>query len=364
VVDADRKVLIVGGPEILEDELGQRARVAEDERGLVPLDLAHDVLAAQRPEWPDQGMRSSSGSRIAISASAPGSPRTTSTVRVAMGREPALIGFRVGDGGGKGDPAQAGGETLQPGQREREEVAALAAGEGVDLVDHHRLQAREERRAVFVAEQQAERFGGGEQYLRRAHALAGLAVGGGVAGAGLDPDRQAHLADRGQEVALDVHGQCLERRDVQGVEPLPHPFGPSLHRFELSLQPFGLSLSKPPFLCGRRGGEGRPFDRLRASGGGLGPDDFLGLHRFDQLHQRREETGQGLAGAGGRDKQRASAGPRGGEHLELVAARGPALGGEPLRDDWGKSLPFLHAGRGRGWVSLRRGHGRLMRTHP
>ena len=51
--------------------------------------------------------------------------------------------------------------------------------------------------------------------------------------------------------------------------------------------------------------------------------------RFDQLHDRGEKSGQGLAGAGGRDEQCAPPGPGGGQHLELVAARGPALGGEP-----------------------------------
>ena len=75
-------------------------------------------------------------------------------------------------------------------------------------------------RAVGVAEQQAQRFGRGQQDLRRPDALARLAVGRRVAGAGLDPDRQAHLLDRGEQVALDVDRQRLQRRDVERVQAL------------------------------------------------------------------------------------------------------------------------------------------------
>ena len=138
-----------------------------------------------------------------------------------------------------------------------------------------RLQPFEQKCAVLVAEQQAERFRRGQQDLRRPHPLPGLAVGGRVAGPGLDPDVEPHLADRVEQIALDVDRQRLERRDVEGVEAL--------------------------------------------------------AGRFDQLGERGEEPGQGLAGAGRRDQQGVAAGAGGGEHLELVAARRPALRREPVR---------------------------------
>ncbi len=114
----------------------------------------------------------------------------------------------------------SGASRCSRAMRQGEKVAALAAGEGVDLVDHDRLEAGEQERAVLIAEQQAQRFGRGQQDLRRPHPLARLAVGGRVAGAGLDPDRQAHLADRRQQIALDVDRERLERRDVERVEAL------------------------------------------------------------------------------------------------------------------------------------------------
>jgi hypothetical protein len=74
----------------------------------------------------------------------------------------------------------------------------------VDLVHHHRLQPGEQQRAIFMAEQQAQGFGCRQQDLRRPYALSRLAVGGGVAGPGLYPNRQVHLTDRSKQIALHV----------------------------------------------------------------------------------------------------------------------------------------------------------------
>ena len=43
VVDADRERLVVDRPQVLEDQLGEAAGVAEDERGLVLLDQLHHL---------------------------------------------------------------------------------------------------------------------------------------------------------------------------------------------------------------------------------------------------------------------------------------------------------------------------------
>ena len=106
--------------------------------------------------------------------------------------------------------------------------------------------------------------------------------------AGVSPVRvstrigSAHLGDRGQQIALHVDRQRLERRDVERVQPV-----------------------------GRR---------------------------LDQLGERRQEAGQRLAGAGRRDQQGAPPGPRRGQHFELVPAHRPALAGEPVGEDGGKRL--------------------------
>jgi hypothetical protein len=169
-----------------------------------------------------------------------------------MGSEPGLVAFGIGDGGGKRDAAEPGRELLQARHGEREEIAALAGREGVDFVDDDGAEVCEQKRAVFVAEEERQRFGGGQQHVRRLHALALLAVGRRVAGAGLDPDVEVHLGDRGEEIALDVDGEGFERRDVEGVERLDPP------RFAGR----GTSLRLVEGVCGQARS---PLHRLRRS---------------------------------------------------------------------------------------------------
>jgi hypothetical protein len=209
---------------------------------------------------------------------------------VRIGGEPALIGFGIGDRCREADAAEPGRDFLEARHGKAEEVAAFAGGEGVDLVDDDGGEVAEEEVAVLVAEEEAERFGRGQQHLRRADALALLAVGRRVAGAGLDADGEVHLLDRSEEIALNVGCERLQRRDVEGVE---------------------------------------------AVGG-----------RFDQLYEAGEEAGQRLAGSGRRDEQGAPPGAGGGEHLLLVAAQRPALAGEPA--GYGGRQAFgLHVRQGR-----------------
>ena len=198
-------------------------------------------------------------------------------VDVGVGGEPAAIGLGVADRGAEADAAEVGGKRLEAGERQAEQIAAFLAGEGVDLVDDDGLEAFEQQVAVGVAEQQAERFGRGEEDVRRADALARLAVRRGVAAARLDADGEAHLLDRGHQVALDVDRQRLERRDVERVEP------------------------------------------------------FRGA--LDQVDERRQEPRQRLARAGRGDEQGVVAGARGVEHGELVPPRRPGARGEPIIDD-------------------------------
>ena len=62
VMNADRQRLVVHRPQILEDQLGKAARVAEDERGLVPLDQLHHLargMAARNARPREFGSRGS-----------------------------------------------------------------------------------------------------------------------------------------------------------------------------------------------------------------------------------------------------------------------------------------------------------------
>jgi hypothetical protein len=204
-------------------------------------------------------------------------------IDVAIRREPAAVAVGVGDRRRQPDAAQPRRQPLEPGQAEREQVAALAGGKGVHLVDDDGAQGREKAVGLGVAEQQAERFGRGQQHLRRARALARLAVGGRVAGPGLDADVEAHLGDRIEQVALHVDRERLQGRDVESVEALRRV--------------------------------------------------------LDQLGERGQEPGQRLAGSGGGHEQRAAAATRRGEHLQLMAPRGPALGRKPVGED-GRERPL------------------------
>ena len=168
----------------------------------------------------------------------------------------------------------AGRDLLQPRHAQAEQVAALAGREGVDLVDDDRPQPGEHREAVGIAQQQRQRFGRGQQDLRRADPLARLAVAGGVAGAGLDADVEAHFLDRRDQVARDVDRQRLQRRHVERVQAL-----------------------------GRR---------------------------LDQFGQRRQEAGQRLARAGRRDQQGVIACAALRQHLQLMPPRSPPARREPV----------------------------------
>ena len=117
------------------------------------------------------------------------------------------------------------GDVIQPSQRQREVRAALVAHHGVNLVDDHRANRAQDLARALRRQHQVERLGRGDQDLRRPLDDR-LALGlGRVAGAQSHPDPgQRHAALVGQlpnlgqrllEVAADVVGQRLERRDVE-----------------------------------------------------------------------------------------------------------------------------------------------------
>ncbi len=147
-------------------------------------------------------------------------------------------------------------------------------GQRVDLVDDHPREAGEDLRRLRVGEHEGEGLRRGQQDVRRVDALAGALGGAGVGGAVLDADGEAELGDRRGEVAADVGGERLQRRDVEGVE------------------------------AGRRRGAER---------------DEAG-----------EEARQRLAAAGRGDEQRRGVGGAG-EERELVRVRRPSRGGRTSR---------------------------------
>ena len=180
------------------------------------------------------------------------------------------------------------GETLE---RESEMAAALVGRDGMDLVDDHGAGGRQHLAARLGAEKDVERFRRGDDDVRRpaAHALA--FAGRRVAGAHPRPDIDVGqsaaaqlLADAGQrrfEIALDVVGERLERRDVDDL-----------------------------CLVRKLAGDALPH----------------------QIVDRRHEGGEGLAGAGRRGDQRMAAGLDQRPGIGLRRRRGGEAGLEPGGD--------------------------------
>ncbi|MEJ1975503.1 MAG: hypothetical protein WDN49_04880 [Acetobacteraceae bacterium] len=144
-------------------------------------------------------------------------------------------------GGGEADAQQTvAAEGSEAFERESQVGAALVRRDGVDFVDDHRSGGREHLAAGLRAQQDVERFRGGDEDMRRplAHpcALGGRRVARAHPGADLDIGEAAPLQllpDAGQrrlEVAVNIVRQRLERRDVddlrrigqRGFEPLAH----------------------------------------------------------------------------------------------------------------------------------------------
>ena len=151
----------------------------------------------------------------------------------------------------------------------------------MQLVENHGFQPVEEPLRFLVRDQQCQLLRRRQQDLRRIELLP-LAPGNRcVAGAGLDLQVEADFIDRRFQVPLDVDRQCLERRDIEGMNA-----------------PFGLAGLRP----------GAPG-------------------KFDKAGQ---ETGQGLAGAGRRNQQGGMPGLQLREQFQLVRPRLPAMAGKPF----------------------------------
>ena len=123
--------------------------------------------------------------------------------------------------------ARPGSQRLEPLEAEREVRAALGAGDRVDLVDDDVLDVAEDL-ARGAGEHQVQRLGRRDQDVGRVAGDLAPILGGRVARPAGDRDvrrlvahprgRQGDPGERRPEVALDVVGQRLERRDVQDAD--------------------------------------------------------------------------------------------------------------------------------------------------
>ena len=310
-MQGDRQSVVVEPPELLEGVFRLKARIDEDEHHAVPadqvVDRRHGVpggVAGERQRAADiQHVQVGLGAALHHDEVGHGRCRNSSALggggRVLRDQIlPQLV--RLAHRGREADGAGLRCQPPHPGEREGEKIAALRGDEGVQFVEDDGAQPGKEAFRLAVGEQQRELLGGREQDVGWALNLSGALVRRGVAGPGLDRDGEIHAGDRRVEVAGDVDGERLERRDVEGVK------APRL---------------APPAI------------------GALA-----------QLDQARQEAGQRLARAGRCDEQRRAPGPDGREQFELMRAGRPAAGGEPRgearrKGRGGHGVPAGHVGR-------------------
>ena len=301
VMQRDRQIVVVDAPQLLEQHLGLAAGIDEHQRDGVPVDQLIDLAERVPRRMPGPGQPLAAvehvhdrlrraarhhdiGSLFALTACGRG--------RTKLRHQKARQLLRLGHRGRQPDHAQLRRQPPQPRQPERQQIAALGGHQRVQLVQHHAAQCAEQMRRVVGSQQQRQLLRRGQQNLRRVAPLPLPARHRGIAGAGLDPDRQRHLRNRRFQIAGDIDRQRFQRRDVQGV------------------QTGSTGLSRR--MRGRRG----DGSRIRRSSA--------------QLHQGRQEPGQGLAGASRGDQQRGALPPGLVQERELMRARRPATRRKPL----------------------------------
>ena len=273
VMQRDGQVVVIDLPQRLEAELRLGAGVDEDDGDPRLLDPPIDLRHRGEAHMPAPGQATFRQQDIQHRLRPARADDKAHILGPPGAGEEGAQRVRMRNRRRQANAPRAWRERAEPREAQRQLVAALGTGQGVDLIHHHCTEATEQRWRIRQGQQQSERFRRGQQDLRRRGALPGAAIGGGVAGPRLDADGQAHLLHRGGQVARDIHRQRLERRDIQRVQPV---------------------------LRGRV-----------------------------QVDQARQEAGQRLAAAGRRNQQRARAVPRGIDQRKLMGAGLPAAAGEP-----------------------------------
>ena len=213
VMQSDGERVVVEVPERVEDHLRLAAGVDEHQRHLVLLDQLIDLRerVARRMPGPWQIFARLHHSDLRLRAAVGNHQVGTRLPMLGLRNEKARQVLGLGNGRRQSDGRQSRRQPEQPCQSEREQIAALAGDQRMQLIEHHALERAEQIRRIGRGEQQRELLRRGQHDVGRIAALALAFRCGRVAGARLDADRQFHLRNRRFEVARDVHGQRLER---------------------------------------------------------------------------------------------------------------------------------------------------------
>ena len=200
MVERDRQRVLVEAPQRLEHVLRLQARVDEDEGRAV---LPDEVVDRRHGQGRRYGRRAAGGASIVEHADVGRARRPRRRrgrralvrPRLPLRHQVAAQVVRLAHRRREADRRELRRERVEPREAEAQEVAALRGDEGVQFVEHHPRAAPRRApapprwaRSSASCSGVVSRMSGGRSIWR------GALVGGGVAGAGLDPDRQAHLA--------------------------------------------------------------------------------------------------------------------------------------------------------------------------
>ena len=299
VMQGDGEIVVVDVPKILKNTFGLAARVDKDQRGAMRLDerinLAQRI--ARRMTGPRHAFARVEHGDIGRCAGF-GDDEVGERGAAALRHHETAQVVGLGHGRRQPDAGEVRRQAKQPRQAEREQIATFRSHQGVQLIKDHALERAEQIGRVGGGQEQRQLLRRGEQNLRRIAALA-LALGARrIAGARLDADRQPHLGNRRFQIARDIDGKRLERRNVERVQ--------AAVAADAAAGGDELSYSSPACGGGRRAKLARRGQVVRA----VAPKDPLsnpppqaGEGIAAQLHQARQETRQGLAAAGRCDQQ-------------------------------------------------------------
>ena len=219
-MQGDGEIVVVDVPKILENAFGLAAGVDEDQRGAVRLDELIDLAQriARRMAGPRHALAAFEHGDIGRGAGF-GDDEIGQCGSAALRHHETAQIVGLGHGRRQADAGEIRREAKQPRQAEREQIAAFRGHQRVQLIEDHALERTEQIRRVGGGQQQRHLLRRRQQNLRRIAALALALRARRIAGARLDADRQPHLGNRRFQIARDIDGERLERRNVERVQP-------------------------------------------------------------------------------------------------------------------------------------------------
>ena len=147
--------------------------------------------------------------------------RRLAQVAAALPDQPGAERVRIGDGRRQADGPQPRRQAAQAREAEREQVAALAGHQRVEFVEDDRVEIGEEAVGVRGGESAAPPAPAWSAGCRAARASGAGACAAGCRRCGSPAARAARSRRPAFEVAGDVDGERLERRDVERVDAAP-----------------------------------------------------------------------------------------------------------------------------------------------